>query len=484
VALLFAAVFAVANEELFATIALSLPVQIFLLLTIRNEAVLRWCSGGVFAAAAALTVYGSLEKGHLSKRDTILLLAAVGIPFRLLPIDLLRILPELGAVAGALLLIALLPKRRVALEQLLLAFAALMIAPEIPLGASLYMIVLATLLWLLTAPSPFTFVAATVATLVAGKWSLPLFVVTCAASWIRLRRNEQISDRGALLPVRAGFASLTRALAVFPDLAVRLRTPATWLLAISATAAVLLLRPHLALLYFVACIFMIVTLEERADGDRSLPVSLIAISVTCLALASWSGVTNATLGLALPERVLLMVLILGALSIPAALPNLRLLAGGAALIAALGCFLPLSGNEITEAFGIGRGETRSFLLPRPVRGVSLIGSGAHITDLVPGTPLADIDIVDDAHAVYRRAIVVGDFSDWGFLRAEQLFGARNAIPDNPRGLASGAGVDAWLGGEGEIRLRAPRPIIGFSVTVNRELSSRVRLNFRPAGELR
>ena len=181
-------------------------------------------------------------------------------------------------------------------------------------------------------------------TLVAGKWSLPLLAVTCVASSLRSRerrhprrlsnsvtheRNHGTSSEPAALlaPFSSGAASLARVVAIFPDFVSGLQSPASWLLAFASMVAVLVFRPHLALLYFIACAFMIVTICE---GERvRVPVSLMAISFLCLTLTSWNGVTRATLALAIPSRTLFCVAILATIAVAGAFPRLRLIAAQA-----------------------------------------------------------------------------------------------------------------------------------------------------------
>ncbi|HVT02908.1 MAG TPA: hypothetical protein VHL58_05975 [Thermoanaerobaculia bacterium] len=485
IVLLAAAIPIIPSEELFATASLALPLEAFLSLALTNEATSRWAAGTVYALSVCVVVFAGTRDGRWSKGDAILLLAAVAAPLRLLPLDGLRSLPEVSILIGATLLIALLPSKTVTLEQLLLAFIVATVTPDFPLRASLFPAALATFAWLLVAPSPFTFAAAVLVALLAGKWSLPLLAVTCLASSLRNRGADAGGSRALLAPFAFGAASLARVFAIFPDFVSGLQSPASWLLAFVSMVAVLVFRPHLSLLYFIACAFMIVTIGK---GEKvRVPVSLMAISFVCLSLTSWNGVTRATLALAIPSRTLLCVAILATIAVADAFPRLRLIAAGAVLMvgcSAFGAFSRGQSEALTEAFGLAPGESRSFVLPHPVAAISLIGSGAHMADVPSGTPLAEVEIIDSQHSVYRRQLTAGELSDWGFLRHDQIFQSRNAIPAEPSGIVTGEAGEAWLSGDGGLRLRAAKPIVGFTIIANPKLSPRARINFRGAEELR
>lgn len=81
----------------------------------------------------------------------------------------------------------------------------------------------------------------------------------------------------------------------------------------------------------------------------------------------------------------------------------------------------------------------------PPGATSLIVSGANVALMPRGTPLGTID---------ARTILIGDASDWGYLRREHFYGTRNPLPRDPAGKLRDYGYAAWIDGAGRIVLPA------------------------------
>ena len=94
----------------------------------------------------------------------------------------------------------------------------------------------------------------------------------------------------------------------------------------------------------------------------------------------------------------------------------------------------------------------SIALQVPEGAESLVVSGANVARMRRGTPLGRIE---PGAAVIR----VGDASDWGYARREQIAASKNPLPRDPAGMVRGYGYSAWVDGAGRVPLpRGARPI--------------------------
>jgi hypothetical protein len=100
---------------------------------------------------------------------------------------------------------------------------------------------------------------------------------------------------------------------------------------------------------------------------------------------------------------------------------------------------------IAEALAPGRSVT--FDVPQGAR--SLILSGANVARLRGGAPLGRIE-------PGGITVRIGDAADWGYMRREQFYAARNPLPRDPAGRIRGYGYGyaAWLDGAGRVALPA------------------------------
>jgi hypothetical protein len=93
----------------------------------------------------------------------------------------------------------------------------------------------------------------------------------------------------------------------------------------------------------------------------------------------------------------------------------------------------------------------STTLEVPEHATSLIVSGANVARMPRGTVLGTIE-------PGGRVVRIGDAADWGFLRREHFFGARNPMPRNPAGRLRDYGYAAWIDGAGRVPLSDARVI--------------------------
>ena len=91
------------------------------------------------------------------------------------------------------------------------------------------------------------------------------------------------------------------------------------------------------------------------------------------------------------------------------------------------------------------GPAQSLTLDVPEHATSLVVSGANVAHFRRGTLLGRIEPggID---------VRIGDAADWGALRREQAYGARNPLPRDPAGKIRGYGYNAWLDGAGRVAL--------------------------------
>ena len=90
------------------------------------------------------------------------------------------------------------------------------------------------------------------------------------------------------------------------------------------------------------------------------------------------------------------------------------------------------------------GQTINLDVPANAKAVIL--SGANISRLALGTVVGSINNVP---------IRVGDVADWGFLRREHFYGARNRVPNDPAGELRDYGQNAWIDGAARFDIREP-----------------------------
>lgn len=105
------------------------------------------------------------------------------------------------------------------------------------------------------------------------------------------------------------------------------------------------------------------------------------------------------------------------------------------------------------AMALAPGESVTLEVPRDAR--SLIVSGANVAHFRRGAILGRIE-------PGPLEVRIGDAADWGALRREIAYGARNPLPRDPAGRIRGHGYNAWLDGAGRVPL--PRGARSIRVT--------------------
>lgn len=83
------------------------------------------------------------------------------------------------------------------------------------------------------------------------------------------------------------------------------------------------------------------------------------------------------------------------------------------------------------------------ILHAPQNATHLVVSGANVPRLRSGALLGTID---------GRPVRVGDAADWGYMRRDHFYGARNPLPRDPAGKVRDYGYLAWVDGAGRVPL--------------------------------
>lgn len=104
--------------------------------------------------------------------------------------------------------------------------------------------------------------------------------------------------------------------------------------------------------------------------------------------------------------------------------------------------LPAPTPREAVRMALAPGQTVNLDVPSNASAVVL--SGANMSRLRHGTIVGSINNVP---------IRIGDVADWGFLRREHFYGARNRVPNDPAGELRDYGQNAWIDGAARFPIR-------------------------------
>jgi len=170
---------------------------------------------------------------------------------------------------------------------------------------------------------------------------------------------------------------------------------------------------------------------------------------------------------AIPLRTIALPYVVAILAAIAHVRNVRFNIAGSAICAFVLALFPWSGivargasyvatrhRNVQPREGIyaalPAGQSIDVWLPQYAE--SLIVSGSNTSRLRPGTILGWIE---PGHVAIR----IGDASDWGYMRREHFFAARNGLPRDPAGKIRDYGYSAWIDGAGRVALPVRRGTI-------------------------
>jgi hypothetical protein len=201
---------------------------------------------------------------------------------------------------------------------------------------------------------------------------------------------------------------------------------------------------------------------------------VLVLGSTPFAIAA--GVITALITPAVPLRTLLLPLAVLAVAIAArtfGMPRLRLTLPSTIAVGFAMLFFAWSGI-VARAFpyfwkqatpermrigihdAVAPGQTRTW--PVPENAQALIVSGANVPRFRRGTLLGTIN---------GTPVRIGDAADWGYMRRDHYFGARNPLPRDPAGKIRDYGYAAWVDGAGRVPL--PRGARTITVTADARL---------------
>ena len=264
-----------------------------------------------------------------------------------------------------------------------------------------------------------------------------------------------------------------------PDEGMRLLAFGVILAAVLATA--LCKKSNAAVVIAVAAIVLLrwIPLTNVLPFRELFLLAIAALIVFVLGSTPFAvavAVITALITPAVPLRTLalpLLVLFAAVLARIFGMPRLRLTAPSAVAVAfvmllfawsgivarAFPYFLKQAKPEVARQ-GIGEAlpPSGTLVLAVPQNATALIVSGANVPRLRDGALLGSIN---------QTAIRIGDASDWGYMRREHFFGARNPLPRDPAGKIRDYGYAAWVDGAGRVPL--PRGARTIRVTANARL---------------
>ncbi|HSP17451.1 MAG TPA: hypothetical protein VLV78_22090 [Thermoanaerobaculia bacterium] len=215
---------------------------------------------------------------------------------------------------------------------------------------------------------------------------------------------------------------------------------------------------------------------------------LLALALAIVAALEWTtigvaiAVSVALFTPAIPMRTLafpLAVLIVLILLRVAGMPRLRAEWLGSAALAVMLLFfawsgvlaralplallgLPASTPRAPVHMALAAGEAVTLDVPSGANAIIL--SGANLSRMQPGVRVGSIN---------RMPVRIGEVADWGFLRREHFYGARNRPPSNPAGELRGYGQTAWVDGAGRVEI--PTGVRTLRVSADPHLPPAARL---------
>ena len=219
-----------------------------------------------------------------------------------------------------------------------------------------------------------------------------------------------------------------------------------------AILAIILLRwiPLEHVLWFREILLLLIALAIVLVLGRTP----FAVAIAVITALITPGVPLRTLGLPL------LVLFVAILARAFGMPRLKLAIPSTIAVAFVMLFFAWSGI-VARAFpyflkqarpeqerswiGIALAPRESIDLQVPDRATALIVSGANVPRLSRGAALGTIN---------GAAVRIGDAADWGYLRRDHYFGARNPLPADPAGKIRDYGYAAWVDGAGRVVLPA------------------------------
>lgn len=204
---------------------------------------------------------------------------------------------------------------------------------------------------------------------------------------------------------------------------------------------------------------------------RSVPVALGA-TAALLAAAHFARAEHAPLLIAAALAVVLPLLARFRVALPAYVAAIALfvLWPWSGLVArAMPNFFwaaPPSPRAQTIGAALAASQSIDVAVPPGTKRAVIIASGANVARLKAGRVIGSID---------ETPIRIGDVADFGFLRREQFFAARNPLPALPVADIRGYGIAAFLYGAGRIPIAAPPPSMRIAAAPDLPANARLQV---------
>jgi hypothetical protein len=279
--------------------------------------------------------------------------------------------------------------------------------------------------------------------------------------WIPFSNVEVFRE---LIVLAGAFAVLCGGQALLPVLG-RGGAP---IVAAVAVALVTPTHPGKALLYpFVVAAIVFVA--------RSVPAAA-GVTIALLAAAHFARPVHVPLFIAAAVAVAMPLLARFRVALPAYVAAIALFVlwpwSGLVARALPNFFRAVPPPENATAIGAALAASQSIEVPVPpgAKTAVVVASGANVARLKAGRIIGTVDALP---------IRIGDVADFGFLRREQFFAARNPLPALPVDDVRGYGQAAFLYGAG--RVIVPRPPATLRIAAAPDLPADARLQVESVG---
>ena len=134
-----------------------------------------------------------------------------------------------------------------------------------------------------------------------------------------------------------------------------------------------------------------------------------------------------------------------------------------------------AGEKQSAARALAAGDSLTIGVPQHVRTAVVTTVGGHIERFRSGRLIGTIEATDPHGRITRQPIRIGDTADFGFMRREQFFASRNALPRFSPGEIRGYGASAWLFAAGRTTIVSGSDIVSLRVIAAPDLHSDSRL---------
>ncbi len=443
-------------------------------------------AGALFTHAAVVTMRGSLPI-----RDALFLLLSAGVVLRFAGAASDLWWRHSATLLGACLLLAALTEafetkeegnereRRVSCVSLAIALIACVITPAHPVIAVSFPLLLAAAVWFTRQRSPQGAILLILTAALCGRWGALMALCILAGTFTRrlFMRSSPGSPMLAWPVVSHFFFSLTTPLRFvlgFPfalrlGVELEILIPSFLLLVLS-----FVVRPQLAFFFLLAAAALLASSIRRPVNTGASLAVTAAFLVTIVAFFSWSGAFRAAFPLPLSLLAIASVAAIMAVPfLPGRLSSLAPFLAAAIFLVGAGGEPPKISQDLESS--LAAGESALIPLSRSTRHLTLGAMGINLSSLREGSPVGRIELVDGAGRGFGREVTVGELSDWGAYRDEQVFANWNPVPRLPDGPVTGLGSSAWLEGVGLIPIRHHLPITALRVTGSSSLTRGARL---------